>query len=327
MRIAVDAFGGDNAPKEIIKGAVESLADPKLTVILVGKEDIINEELKQYSYDTSRLEIVHATEVITNDDSPTIAFKRKKDSSIVVGLKLLKESQADAFVSAGSTGALLTAATMIVGRISGIERPALATLLPNKNAYTFLVDCGANVDSKPTYLLQFAKMGSIYMKNVMNVKNPRVALINVGTEKEKGNALTKEVYTLLEAESRINFIGNMEARDIPLAEADVAVCDAFVGNVILKHSEGLSKALFDIIKAELMSSTLTKIGAALAKPAFKNIKKRFDYSEVGGAPFLGLNALVVKAHGSSNAKAIHSAIKQCAIFIEKDITQKIKENI
>lgn len=328
MRVAVDAFGGDNAPIEIIKGAVDALAyNTKLRLILVGQEHIIKEQLKQYSYDSSRLEIINASEIIANEESPTVAIRTKKDSSIVVGLKLLREKQADSFVSAGSTGALLTGATLMVGRIKGIERPALATLLPNKESHTFLIDCGANVDSKASYLAQFALMGSIYMKNVVGISNPKVGLVNIGAEKEKGNALTKEAYELLEVQKNINFVGNVEPRDIPMGAVDVAVCDAFVGNVILKNSEGLSKALFSIIKEELMATVPTKLGAMLCKPAFKNIKKRFDSSEIGGAPFMGLNALVVKAHGSSGAKDITSAIKQSVIFIENDIVEKIREEL
>lgn len=324
--IAVDAMGGDNAPTEIVKGAIAALEDKDIKIILVGDENKIKDELLNAEYDKDRLTIKHASEVIGNDEIPTSAIRTKKDSSIVVGLKLVKTGEAGAFVSAGSTGALLTGATVIVGRIKGIERPALGTILPNAKGHTFFLDVGANVDAKPNYLAQFAKMGSVYMENVMGKTNPKVAILNIGTEKEKGNALTKEAYELLE-DADINFIGNGEARDIPMGIADVVVCDAFVGNVILKYSEGFAKALFGMIKEELMSSNISKLGALLSKGAFNNLKKLFDYSEIGGAPFLGLKGLVVKAHGSSDGKAIMNGIKNCKKFIENDIVGKIEEKL
>lgn len=324
--IAVDAMGGDNAPGAVIKGCVEALGQEGIKLLLVGDESVINNELSKYQYDKGKIETIHASEVITNEESPTAAIRQKKDSSIVIGLNLLKQGKAGSFVSAGCTGALLTGATVIVGRIKGIERPALATLMANEKGYTFFIDVGANVDCKPNYLLQFAKMGSVYMENIAGVKNPRVGLVNIGAEKEKGDSLTKEAYELLEA-SGLNFIGNAEARDIPGGIVDVAVCDGFVGNVILKYSEGFSKSILSMIKEELMSTTMTKVGAFFAKSAFKNLKKRFDPSEIGGAPFLGLKGLVVKAHGSSDARAIKNAINQCSIFTEKDIVKKIEEKI
>ena len=326
INVAVDAMGGDNAPKEIIKGAVEALSDERLHVFLVGRESEIKSELSAYQYASERISIINATDVIGFDEAPTSAIRKKKDSSIVKGLDLLKEGKAQAFVSAGATGALLAGGTFIVRRIKGIQRPALGTVLPNAKGYFFLIDSGANMDCKPSYLLQFAKMGSIYMENVMNLKNPRVGLLNVGTEREKGNILAKEAYELLEA-SDVNFIGNVEAREIPLGGADVVVCDGFDGNVLLKYTEGFAKAMMGMIKKELMSSTLSKFGALLAKGAFNNLKKSFDHNEVGGAPFLGLNALVVKAHGSSNAKAIKSAITRCTEFTEKNIVEKISQSI
>lgn len=327
IRIAVDASGGDNAPGEIVKGAVTALKEfSSLDLLLVGQDNKIKAELSKYSYPVESVFIVNADEVITNDESPTTAIKTKKNSSIVVGLNLVKEKKADAFISAGSTGALLTGATLIIGRIKGISRPALATVLPNKKGISFLIDCGANVDAKPEYLLQFAKMGSIYAENILKVNNPRVALVNVGAEKEKGNMLTKEAYVLLES-AGLNFIGNVEPRDIPEGACDVIVADAFAGNVILKLTEGLSTALFSIIKKEITADFISKIAGILLKPAFKRVKKRFDYSEYGGAPFLGLKSLVVKAHGSSDAKAIKSAIRQCVAFVKNDISTKIEKNI
>lgn len=325
-KIAVDAMGGDNAPVEIIKGCVEALKELDVYLVLVGKEDIIKTELSKYSYDTSKIEIINADEVIGTDEVPTAAIKAKKKSSIVIGLNLVKSGEADAFISAGNTGALLTGSTVIVGRIKGIERPALGTLLPNEKGFSFLIDSGANVDSKATYLAQFAKMGSVYMENVIGINNPKVGLVNIGAEKEKGNALVKEAYELLE-NTDINFIGNVEARDISKGTADVIVCDAFVGNVILKFAEGFVKSILNMIKNELMSTFVSKMGALLCKNSFKNLKKSFDYSEIGGAPFLGLKALVVKAHGSSDYKAIKGAINQCKKFMDNDIINKIQEKI
>ena len=327
MIVAVDAMGGDHAPGAAVEGAVSALEDAEISkIILVGREVEIKTALQGFSFDAARLEIVHADEVIEVEESPTTAIKSKKNSSIVVGLNLVKGGGAAAFVSAGSTGAILTGGTVIVGRIPGVKRPALGVVFPNTQGYTFLVDSGANVDARPEYLLQFAQMGSIYMESIMDVKNPRVGLVNVGAEREKGNALTKEAYDLIEA-SDLNFIGNVEGRDIPLGAVDVAVCDAFVGNIILKYSEGFAKGIMSMLKAELMSSTTSKLGALLSRGAYKRLRKRFDYTEVGGAPFVGLKGLVVKAHGSSNAKAIKNAVKQCSKFIRADVVGRISEKI
>ena len=324
--VAVDAMGGDYAPLEVVKGAVDAVKELPVKVLLVGQKEKIEEELKKYTdYEKEKIEIVNATEVITTDEAPTTAIRRKKDSSMVVGLNLVKEKKAKAFVSAGSTGALLTGALFIVGRIKGVERPVLGTCLPTEKGFTFLVDSGANVDCKPKYLEQFAKMGSVYVENVMNVKSPKVGLVNIGAEKEKGNVLTKEAYDLLEV-SDIHFMGNIEPREIPTGEADVVVCDGFVGNTILKFAEGLSKTLLGIIKDEITVGPY-KIAAGMLKSRFRNIKHRFDADEVGGAPFLGLQSLVVKAHGSSKAKAIKNAIKQCVSFVENDIVIKIQEKL
>lgn len=323
--VAVDAMGGDNAPGEIVKGAVEAIQELPVSILLVGLPEAIEQELKKYSYEKDRIEIVPASEIITTEETPTTAIRRKKDSSMVVGLKLVKEERAHAFVSAGSTGALLTGATVMIGRIKGIERPALGTCLPSTKGFTFLLDSGANVDCKAKYLEQFAKMGAVYVENVMGVSNPKIGLANIGAEKEKGNALTKEAYELLE-QTGPSFIGNIEAREIPFGEADVVVCDGFVGNIILKFAEGLSLALLGIIKEEITVGAY-KLAAGMLKSRFRNIKKRFDADEVGGAPFLGLKALVVKAHGSSKAKAIKNAVKQCVSFVESDIVSKIEEKL
>ena len=315
LTIAVDTMGGDLGPSAVVEGAFwATKAFPDVKLVLVGPEDVLRVEIAKHGAD---FEIIHAPEVIEAHEIPTTAIKQKKEASMVVGLKLLKEGRANGFVSAGSTGALLTGAFTFVKRLPGIQRPALCTLLPTKKGYTLLLDCGANAEVKPTYLLQFGQMGADYMQRSMGIKNPRVGLINIGTEKEKGTPIYKEAYELLEA-SDLNFLGNIEGRDIPAGTVDVAVCDGFVGNVVLKLTEGLSKTLMSMIKDELMSSTMSKIGALLAKGAFKGLKKRFDYREVGGAPFLGLTSLVVKAHGSSDALAIKNAIRQCVLFNNKE---------
>ncbi len=326
--IAVDAMGGDNAPFEIVKGCVFAAGEHKnIKIILVGRENNVQNELDKYNYDKSRIEVVNAEEVIATDESPTAAIKNKKNSSMVIGLNLVKEGKAAAFISAGNTGALLTGAVTIIKRIKGVERPALGTLMPMENGKSsLLIDAGANVDAKPSFLVQFAKMGSVYMENVMGIENPKVGLINIGAEKEKGNTLTKETYELLE-QSDINFVGNIEARDLFLGKVDVMVCDAFVGNVVLKFAEGFVGSIMRIIKRELMAGLLSKIGALLSAGAFKRLKKYFDYSKVGGAPFIGLSGLVVKAHGNSEEKDVVGAINQCIKFIESDITNKIQEKI
>ncbi len=328
VRVAVDAMGGDNSPVEIVKGAVDAVNEcPEITVHLVGQEKILNTELSKYSYDKNRMIVVNATEVITNDEPPVTAIRKKKDSSIVVALNLVKHQEADAFVSAGSTGAVLVGAQLIAGRIKGVERPPLAPLIPTMNGVSLLVDCGANVDARATHLVQFAKMGSIYMENVVGIKNPRVAIVNIGAEEEKGNMLVKETFPLLKNCNDINFIGSIEAREIPNGAADVIVCEAFVGNVILKLYEGLAMALVKKIKEGLTSTKISTIGAALAKPALKRTLKDFDLTQYGGAPMLGLNGLVVKSHGSSHAVEIKNSIIQCIAFKENDITGKIKANI
>lgn len=324
--VALDAMGGDLAPVETVKGAVEAIQALDVDIKLVGRAEDVNRELAKYTYDAARIEVVHAEQVIGTDEVPTMAVRRKKDSSLVVGLQLVRNGEADAFVSAGSTGAILTGALVFVGRLDGVERPALGTCLPTKNGFTFLLDSGANVDCKPIYLEQFAKMGAVYVENIFGIQNPKVALVNIGAEKEKGNALTKEAYELLEKSENINFVGNIEPRNVPYGEADVIVCDGFVGNTILKLCEGLSKTIFDILKEEITKGHY-KIGAAILKQPFKNIKKRMDSDEIGGAPFVGLKALVVKAHGSSNATAIKNAVRQCVQFAEADIIGKIKDKL
>lgn len=327
-KVAVDAMGGDNAPAEIVKGAVDAVSSREdIKVFLVGQEDVVKEELKKYQYPGEQIEVVDAPEVIEMAEPPVQAIRKKKQSSMVVGMNMVKQKEADAFVSAGSSGAILVGGQTIVGRIRGIKRPPLAPVIPTEAGVSLLIDCGANVDARPEHLLQFAKMGSIYMENVMGVKNPRVAIVNIGAEEEKGNALVKETFPLLRACEDINFVGSIEAREIPHGGADVIVCEAFVGNVILKLYEGLSSTLVHVIKQGLTSTVKSKIGAALALPALKKTLKAFDSGEYGGAPLLGLNGLVVKTHGSSKAREVTNSIFQCVTFHEQNINEIIKTNI
>lgn len=327
--VALDAMGGDNAPSEMVKGAIEAVSiKSNVKVILVGQEDKISSELAKYSsYPKEQIEIQNATEIIETAEHPVMAIKRKKDSSMVVGLHLVKDGKADAFVSAGNSGALLTGGLGIVGRIRGIERPPFGTLFPVKNGVSLLADSGANVDCRPSHLVQFARMGSIYMEHVVGVKNPKVAIVNIGAEEEKGNALVKETFPLLKECKDINFIGSIEARNIPNGEADVIVCDGFVGNCILKLYEGLAATLISIIKEGLMSTIISKIGAALALPALKKTLKTFDATQYGGAPLLGLKGLVVKTHGSAKAQEVKNTIFQCELFKQQKINEKIQQNI
>lgn len=328
VNVAVDAMGGDNAPDEIIKGAIEAVNNNnKIKVYITGPEGIIKDKLKAYTYDESRVVIVDAKEVIATDEPPVMAIRKKKDSSIVVGLNLVKDGTCDAFVSAGSTGAVLVGGQLIAGRIKGVERTPLAPLIPTATGNTLLIDCGANVDARPSHLVQFAKMGSIYMENIIGVKNPRVGILNIGAEEEKGNALVKETFPLLKTCPDINFIGSVEARDVPEGKADVVVCEAFAGNVLLKTYEGVGGVLISQVKAGLMVSLKSKIGALLIKDALKKTLKRFTANEYGGAPLLGLKGLVVKTHGNATYKEVYNSINQCIAFKEQNISQKIKEKI
>lgn len=325
VKVAVDVMGGDNAPVEIIKGAIDAVnINENIHVVLVGNEEEIKKELVSYTYRKDQVEIVHAPDVIHTGEPPVMAIRKKKESSIVVALEMVKNGDADAFVSAGSSGAILVGGQLIVGRIKGVERPPLAPLIPTKTGVSLLVDCGANVDARPSHLVQFAKMGSIYMENVLGIKNPRVAIVNIGAEEEKGNQLVKETFPLLKECQDINFIGSIEARDIPNGNADVIVCEAFVGNVILKLYEGVGATLIGKVKEGLMSTFRSKIGALLIKPALKKTLKAFDASEYGGAPLIGLKGLVVKTHGSSKAKEVCNSIIQCQKFKEQKINEKIK---
>lgn len=327
-KVVLDAMGGDHAPAEIVKGAVDAVSNrADIQVLLVGQKDVISRELEKYTYPKECIQVVHASEVIETAEPPVVAIRKKKDSSIVVGMNLVKNKEADAFVSAGSSGAVLVGGQAIVGRIKGIKRPPLAPLIPTEKGVSLLVDCGANVDARPENLLQFAQMGSLYMEHVVGVKNPKVAIVNIGAEEEKGNALVKETFPLLKECKDINFVGSIEARDIPNGDVDVIVCEAFTGNVILKLYEGLSSTLVRVIKQGLMSTLKSKIGAMLALPTLKNTLKSFDATEYGGAPLLGLNGLVVKTHGSSTSKEITNSIYQCVTFKQQNINEKIREKI
>lgn len=328
VKIVVDAMGGDNAPAEIVKGAVDALTkSERIFIYLAGKKGDIEGELSKYTYDKDRVEIVDAPEVIETAEPPVVAIRSKKNSSIVVAMNMVKKGEADAFVSAGSTGAVLVGGQVIVGRIKGVERPPLAPLIPTENGVSLLIDCGANVDARPSHLSQFATIGSIYMEHVIGIKKPRVAIVNIGAEEEKGNALVKETFPLLKENPNINFIGSIEARDIPAGYADVVVCEAFVGNVILKLYEGVGATLIKKVKGGMMSSLKSKIGALLVKGALKETLKSFDASQYGGAPMLGLNGLVVKSHGSSKANEITNSVLQCLQFADARINDKIRENI
>ena len=326
VNVALDAMGGDNAPSAIVQGAIDALAaSSDIKVFFVGKEELIEKELSQYSFDKGRVEVVDAREIIEMAEPPVMAIRKKKDSSIVKAMQLVKEGSCDAFVSAGSSGAILVGGQLVVGRIKGVERPPLAPLIPTLTGASLLVDCGANVDARPSHLVQFAKMGSVYMENVLGITNPKVAIVNIGAEEEKGNALVKETFPLLKEAKDINFIGSIEARDIPSGYADVIVCEAFVGNVILKLYEGVGGALIKTVKEGMMTSLRSKIGALLVKPALKESLKSFQLEEHGGAPLLGLKGLVVKTHGSSKAVEIKNTILQCKTFKEQDINEKIKK--
>ena len=328
VRVAVDAMGGDNAPFVTVKGAVDAVKESEnLKVFLVGKEDKVNEELAKYTYDKSRIEVVNATEEIEMAEPPVMAIRTKKDSSIVKAMYMVNHGEADAYVSAGSTGATLVGGQVIVGRLKGVDRAPLAPLIPTEKGSSLLIDCGANVDARSNHLVQFAKMGSVYMENIMGIKNPTVAIVNIGAEEEKGNALVKETFPLLKNCPDINFIGSIEARDIPAGYADVVVCEAFTGNVILKMYEGVAKSMMHVIKGSLMSSLKTKIGALLIKDDLKKSLSNYSMDKYGGAPMLGLKGLVVKTHGSANDVEVKNSILQCVTFTEQKISEKISEKL
>ena len=328
VKVALDAMGGDNAPVETVKGAVEAVnIEPRLKVYLCGKEPEIRAELEKYTYNADAIEIVHCSEVIETAEPPVKAVRNKKDSSMVRAMNLVKEGTCDALVTAGSSGAFLVGGQIIVGRIRGIDRPCLGTVVPTYSGVAFLLDCGANVDAKPLNLVQFAQMGSIYSESFLGVKSPRVGLLNIGAEEEKGNALVKETFPLLKELKNINFIGSCEARDVCLDGADVVVAEAFAGNVCLKTMEGVSSALIKKIKGALTSSLKTKIGALFIKKALKDTVKSFDTESYGGAPLLGCKGLLVKTHGSSSSRAFKNSLLQCIKFTDLEINEKIRQQL
>lgn len=326
--VALDAMGGDKAPAETVKGAVLALDMPGDFIIkLVGDENRIKEELAKYTYDKTRLEIIHASEVIATEEAPVKAIKTKKDSSMVKALYLVKNGEADAFVTCGNTGAALAGGQVIIGRIKGIERPALGFIVPTLKGPALIIDCGANVDAKPSNLVQFAEMGYIYMRDIVKVEDPRTGILNIGEEEEKGNILVKETFPLLKECKNINFTGSIESRSIPYGEADVIVCDAFVGNLVLKMYEGVCAALLKEIKGAMMQSVKTKIGALLIKKQLKNTLKKFSIEEYGGAPLMGLKSIVIKTHGSSDAVEIKNSIIQSVNCVNNNVVEKITKSI
>ena len=327
MRIYVDAMGGDNAPQAIVEGTLEALRKhPELQVVLGGPGGQIEPLLKEAEDVRDRISLDDAPEVITNHESPVMGVRKKTNSATVKGMLALREGSCDGFVSAGSTGAVLAGGMFRLGRIPGIERPALAPLLPNGKGHFLLIDCGANVDCKPEYLVQFGLMGEAYMRGVMGLEKPRVGLINIGAEAEKGNALVKATYPMME-QAPYHFVGNVEARDITGDQADVQVADGFSGNLVLKFMEGVAGTLMGIIKKEMLADTRGKIAGLIAKPAFRRVKKTMDYTEVGGAPLLGVQGAVVKAHGSSNGHAFASAIGQCMKMVNGGVVKIIAEGV
>lgn len=328
MKIIIDAMGGDNAPKDIIRASGKAVDELGIEIVLVGKEEIIKSELQKYNVkNISKIKVHNAEEVISNDDAPAMAIKSKKDSSMVIGLNLLKDGYGDALISAGNTGAIMAGALFIVKRIEGVDRPALAPVIPTEKGPAVLIDGGSNADCKPINLLQFAVMGSIYAKKALNIGNPKVGIVNIGTEEKKGNELTKESYELLKAADNINFVGNIEGREVPEGKADVIVCDGFVGNVILKVMEGMGLTITKFLKEELSKSIFTKLGALIAKSAFIGLKKKMDYKEYAGAILVGVNGTVIKAHGSSDDTLFFNTIKQAKNIVESGLIDEVREEI
>ncbi|MEG1930615.1 MAG: phosphate acyltransferase PlsX [Anaerovorax sp.] len=328
MKIVLDGMGGDNAPFEIVKGAVAASKEITEEIIIVGQEDQIAAELKKYKYDKKRITIHHASQVISNEDAPVKAVRTKKDSSMVVGINMVKKGEGDLFISAGNTGAIMSGGLFILGRIPGIDRPAIASTYPILGkGVSLLVDSGANSECKPNNLLEFATMGSIYMEKVLGVTNPKVGLVNMGIEETKGTTVVKSAYEMLDKSTSINFTGNLEARDVPEGICDVMVCDGFVGNVILKLTEGLAGSILALLKAKFTAGTIPKMGAMLLRGKFKELKKEFDYSEYGGAPILGVKGALIKMHGSSNANAVKNTIVKGIPYAANKVVQTIENSV
>lgn len=327
MKIAIDAMGGDYAPQKIVEGAVLFARENATPLVLVGQENLIRAELSKYPVHNLPITIHHAAQVIGMEESPSKASRQKQDASIVVATKLVADGHADALVSAGNSGAVMTSALRYLGRLPGIYRPAIATLIPTQKGHCIVADAGANADCKPEYLLQFAIMAKVVAEKIHNIKEPEVGLLSIGEEKEKGNHLTKRAYPLLENCKDLRFIGNVEGRDIIKGKADVIVCDGFVGNVVLKTVEGTAESIGRMIKAEIAASFLAKIGYFFIQPAFKKFRKKVDYAEYGGAPLLGVNGICIISHGKSTAKAIKNALKVAEQFVSKKVNEEIKNEI
>lgn len=326
MKIILDAMGGDSSPGSNVKGAILATKEMDIEILLLGDELIIRSLIKEFGEeDNEQIKIIHCSETISMEEKPVKAIRTKKDSSLSKGLSMLKKREADAFVSAGSTGAILAGGLFIVGRIKGIDRPALAGIYPTQNGGSVLMDIGANSDCKPKNLLEFGMLGSIYASNVLKKTDPKVALVNIGTEEEKGNELYKEAHSLIKSKNQYSFIGNIEAREIPSGQADVMICDGFTGNIILKLTEGVAKTIFSSIKTTMSTSIWKKMVGLILKRSLKNLKKSLDSDEHGGAPLLGVDGIIIKAHGSSNEKAIKNALKQAKIFYDSNSLEKIRE--
>ncbi len=323
MRIALDAMGGDHAPAEVVRGAVESAKEHKIEVVLVGQRAAIRAQLDLYDQTGLALSIVDASQVVEMGDHPAMAIRQKRDSSIVVGMNLLKEGTVSAYVSAGNSGALMAAALLILGRAEKIERPAIGTVFPTSPGRAFLLDVGANSDCRPTHLVQFAHMGSLYMEKVFGIEKPRVALLSNGEEETKGSQLVQEAHRLLKM-SDLNFIGNIDGKDISKGVADVVVCDGFTGNVVMKATEGLSEMLFDSLHQALTRQLHFKVAASILRPAFSEVRKQLDYTEYGGAPLLGVDGVVIVAHGRSDAKAIKNALGVAKQAVEQNMLAALK---
>ena len=327
MKIILDGMGGDNAPEAIVEGAVLASREIEHQILIIGQEEKIRAELDNHRYDADKISVINATEIISNDEAPVRAVRSKKDSSIVRGINMVKHGEGDIFISAGSTGALLAGGLFILGRIQGIDRPALASIYPIIGGIpSLLVDAGANADCKPNNLLEFGMMGSIYMEKVLGREQPRVGLVNIGAEAAKGSTLTKAAYDLLE-QSHLNFTGNVEAREVPKGACDVIVTDGFTGNILLKLTEGLAWNILQVIKQRFTDGVKAKLGAALLLDKIKGLKKEFDYSEYGGAPILGVRGPIVKMHGSSNANAVKNTILKGIPYVSEHGVDKIQNSV
>lgn len=328
MKIVIDGMGGDNSPSAVVYGAILATKEyDNIEIFITGPEKLIFDQLSKYEYDKNRIKVINAEEVISPNEPPVMAIRKKKNSSLNIALNFVKNGDADAVISGGSTGAFMAGSLLIIGRIKEIDRPAIASFIPGKNGTFMLIDCGANAECKPINLVQFGIMGRIYFDNIIKIKNPTVGLLNIGSEEEKGNFLTKEAYELLKSDKDMNFIGNVEPRDIPLGNVNIIVCDGFSGNTFLKTYEGTAILFASLLKQEVMSSFKSKIGGILLKSNFKAFKKRFDYKEYGGAAFLGVKGICIKAHGSSDSIAFKNAIRQAINAYDNKIVDKIRNNI